>query len=802
MSIPLKVKRTGTNTDGLGEITPADTVEWGTDDRPIANSGDIVQHDDILDGGGLLLTSILPPLSITTPYPVASQAAMLALTAEVGDVAIRSDNGKSYILAASPASVLGNWLELTAPGAVTSVNGYTGVVVLTATDVGALTQAAADARYVLIACTGDSTVGASGNVTIAADSDANAAGAIILATAGTAKFTVTNTGVLQAGVSNTTGAAPGAIVLPNAVSLWGANAANSAPYRLISLDATDFVRVDQDARGTQFGGPIATGGSPVTFRNFSLLATLTGNATQVGLWAHPTSDSTGTTVAAAIDARVTAQAGVYNIADIYGVHILNPNLGAGVTATRVTGILIDNLATGGTNTAIQTNGAAGVIFGGTLKVAGVSAFGGAALDTTKFARFENTSALLTGTTQWGQYTDMFVNSSATVAGIGVYSKVDTQAAAFTVADTYGVYVANGSKGAGSTITVSTGLLIEDQTRGTTNWAIRTLGAAKSSFAGGITLGATGITFSDASTLTTAPGSTADNVNIAGVFFNVDSDASDATNVDSFIWGRDRVATAGGTTLMTLNASGYLLLGTTLTTSVAAFDIVIPRGNYLRSVNNAGTDTKPLIGLDTTDTVLLGTANVRVQSGIFLVNTTVTTSASSGDIVVAFQRGLRIVNSGTTNAYLAIDRTNIGSTQALRIEASVVSVIAFGTPGYIDDATLGDSVYQNGMALRWANGAGTATAKVLTMNNTNDVALNGTNSLALQTAATERLKIDAAGNVLLWAGAGLGSGVLVVSIHNATTDPTTNPVAGGILYASGGALKWRGSGGTVTTIAAA
>lgn len=48
----------------------------------------------------------------------------------------------------------------------------------------------------------------------------------------------------------------------------------------------------------------------------------------------------------------------------------------------------------------------------------------------------------------------------------------------------------------------------------------------------------------------------------------------------------------------------------------------------------------------------------------------------------------------------------------------------------------------------------------------------------------------------------GGGVQVFGMQNATTAPTTNPSGGGVLYAEAGALKWRGSGGTVTTIAAA
>lgn len=48
----------------------------------------------------------------------------------------------------------------------------------------------------------------------------------------------------------------------------------------------------------------------------------------------------------------------------------------------------------------------------------------------------------------------------------------------------------------------------------------------------------------------------------------------------------------------------------------------------------------------------------------------------------------------------------------------------------------------------------------------------------------------------------GGSVGAVGIANAGTVPTTNPSGGGVLYAEGGALKWRGSSGTVTTIAPA
>ncbi len=46
----------------------------------------------------------------------------------------------------------------------------------------------------------------------------------------------------------------------------------------------------------------------------------------------------------------------------------------------------------------------------------------------------------------------------------------------------------------------------------------------------------------------------------------------------------------------------------------------------------------------------------------------------------------------------------------------------------------------------------------------------------------------------------GGGDRVVRIATAVTVPTTNPTGGGILYVEAGALKYRGTSGTVTTIA--
>jgi hypothetical protein len=53
---------------------------------------------------------------------------MLALTAQVGDVAIRTDVSKTFILSASPATTLENWKEILTPAdGVLSVSGSGGI---------------------------------------------------------------------------------------------------------------------------------------------------------------------------------------------------------------------------------------------------------------------------------------------------------------------------------------------------------------------------------------------------------------------------------------------------------------------------------------------------------------------------------------------------------------------------------------------------------------------------------------------------------------------------------------------------
>ena len=118
--------KTSHATGGSDALSPADIGAIASSEKG-ANSGVAT-----LDSSGKLTAAQTPTIAISSTFVVASQAAMLALsTAEEGDVAVRTDVNKSFILKQTPPATLANWQELLTPtDAVASVDGRTGTVTL------------------------------------------------------------------------------------------------------------------------------------------------------------------------------------------------------------------------------------------------------------------------------------------------------------------------------------------------------------------------------------------------------------------------------------------------------------------------------------------------------------------------------------------------------------------------------------------------------------------------------------------------------------------------------------------------
>lgn len=138
------VTAAGVDFDGSQDITISTTLQSITLSK-ITDAGTAASRNigtgagqiPVLDSNGKLEASIVPAIAITDTFVENTEAAMLSLDAQVGDVCVRTDLEKSFILKATPASTLANWQELLNPESpVHSVNGKVGAVTITKSDVG------------------------------------------------------------------------------------------------------------------------------------------------------------------------------------------------------------------------------------------------------------------------------------------------------------------------------------------------------------------------------------------------------------------------------------------------------------------------------------------------------------------------------------------------------------------------------------------------------------------------------------------------------------------------------------------
>lgn len=86
-----------------------------------------------LDADGKIPINFLNPIALTDVAVVEDETAQLALTAQEGDVCVRTDESKSYIHNGGTSGTMTDWTELKSPtgvALVTSVDGRTGAVSL------------------------------------------------------------------------------------------------------------------------------------------------------------------------------------------------------------------------------------------------------------------------------------------------------------------------------------------------------------------------------------------------------------------------------------------------------------------------------------------------------------------------------------------------------------------------------------------------------------------------------------------------------------------------------------------------
>lgn len=169
--------------------------------------------------------------------------------------------------------------------------------------------------------------------------------------------------------------------------------------------------------------------------------------------------------------------------------------------------------------------------------------------------------------------------------------------------------------------------------------------------------------------------------------------------------------------------------------------------------------------------------------------TATTGAFSSNLTVGGTAA--VTGAVTLSSTLAVtDDIILSPTKALRTntaDASDSTYLAFAGGGAASD-TRGGTIYVSGNERATFGGS----VDIIAGN-------ASTGHVTLQTAGAVRVKVTYDGPVVIGTMASTNGTASTVCMSNATA-PSANPTGGGFLYAEAGALKYRGSSGTVTTIA--
>ena len=118
------------------------TNDYTDADKAILENAEVQSNKNIangypgLDANKKIDESQLPKITVGNVYAVSSESEQLALSASKGDVAVRSDENKSYMHNGGSAGNMTDWTEIKTPtGEVFSVNGKKGDVTINITDI-------------------------------------------------------------------------------------------------------------------------------------------------------------------------------------------------------------------------------------------------------------------------------------------------------------------------------------------------------------------------------------------------------------------------------------------------------------------------------------------------------------------------------------------------------------------------------------------------------------------------------------------------------------------------------------------
>jgi hypothetical protein len=197
------------------------------------------------------------------------------------------------------------------------------------------------------------------------------------------------------------------------------------------------------------------------------------------------------------------------------------------------------------------------------------------------------------------------------------------------------------------------------------------------------------------------------------------------------------------------------------------------------ITNTGTSSSAIIGITQSSLSLTRSQISDFTSGtVANISGTVTASQVSG--LPAIYASLGAANAFTVGGHSI-------TAEATAVKPLVIKAIAG----------------QSANLQEWQNSAGTALAFISASGQIKTTTNLQTPNIQNATDGLTNIVISTARNIQLGSGTlSVGGGSAVIGIANASTIPTSNPTAGGILYVEAGALKYRGSSGTITTLGAA
>lgn len=121
-----KIYRLGADITIVGQV-------WTEETFGIPNN--VVTEDEIFDDDGFIQSQLIQNIFLNSSFVVDSEVAMLALTTGTGNFVIRSDSGDVYVkLNNDDPALIDDFALITYPGAVLTVNGDTGNVIITLAD--------------------------------------------------------------------------------------------------------------------------------------------------------------------------------------------------------------------------------------------------------------------------------------------------------------------------------------------------------------------------------------------------------------------------------------------------------------------------------------------------------------------------------------------------------------------------------------------------------------------------------------------------------------------------------------------